>query len=53
MIVDPDTDVDERDFEEVEPQLYGELRMQGDGLMRLNAGQERWIASDLVVKAYR
>ena len=53
MIVDPDTDVDERDFEAVEPQLYGELRMQGDGLMRLNAGQERWIASDLVVKAYR
>jgi len=52
MIKDPDT-TEEHDFEVVEPQMYGELRMQGDGHMRLSSGCDRWIASDLVVKAYR
>jgi len=52
MIKDPDT-TEEHDFAEVEPQKYGELRMQNDEHMRLTSGQEAWIASDLVVKAYR
>jgi len=39
--------------QEVEPQKYARMDRQEDGKFRFTSGINRWIASDLVVKAYR